>query len=194
MILGFLEAHKNESLSSTGPEVLHVDQNYYQGECAPSLLVIEDTGGSVFGALLSTPIRWWQHPYQKKCSDISNLSCSAGRASTFTGQGKVSFSPAGLVGTSTLGLEKTRCSTFGRWWWSFMMVMIMLLVNVERSKLYLPQQETFAISHLDNQELAWCCSANIPFIAILRTTSWYVLAISLLHEDSFLKSKSTQAS
>ena len=112
-ILGFLEAHKNESLSSTGPKMLHVDQNYFQGECAPCLLVIEDTGGSVFGALLSTPIRWWQHSYQKKCSDISNLSCSAGRASTFTGQGKVSSSRAGLVGTSTLGLGTTRYSTFG---------------------------------------------------------------------------------
>ena len=115
MILGFLEAYKNEPLSSTGPEVLHVYQNYYQGECAPCLLVIEDTDGSVFGALLSTPIRWWQHSYQKKCSDISNLSCSAERASTFTGRGKVSSSRAGLVGTSTLGLETTRCSNVGGW-------------------------------------------------------------------------------
>ena len=64
MILGFLEVHKNEPLSSTGPEVLHVHENYYQGECAPCLLVIEDTGGSVFGALLSSPIRWWQHPHR----------------------------------------------------------------------------------------------------------------------------------
>ena len=49
---------------------LHVDQNYYQGECAPSLLVIEDTGGSVFGALLSTPIRWWQHPQDEWIGDV----------------------------------------------------------------------------------------------------------------------------
>ena len=55
---------------------------------------------------------------RKKCSDISNLSCSAGRASTFTGQGKVSSSLAGLVGTSTLGLETTRSSKV------WMMVMI----------------------------------------------------------------------
>ena len=120
-ILGFLEAHKNESLSSTGPEMLHVDQNYYQGECAPCLLVIEDTDGSVFGALLSTPIRWWQHPHRlffqtKKCSDNSHLACSAERASTFTGQGKVSSSLAGLVGTSTHGLETTRCSNVEGWW------------------------------------------------------------------------------
>ena len=68
------------------------------------------------------------------------------------------------------------------------------LCQCRRSKHCLPQNETFAISHLDNQILPRCCSANIPLIAILRTTSWYVLAISLLHEDSFLKSKSTQAS
>ena len=68
---------------------------------------------------------------EKKCSDNSHLSCSAERASTFTGRGKVSSSRAGLVGTSTLGLETTRCSTFGWWWWSFMMVMMMLLVNVD---------------------------------------------------------------
>ena len=154
MTIGFLEAHKNEPLSSTDPEVLHVDQNYFQGECAPCLLVIEDTGGSVFGALLSTPIRWWQHPYQKKCSDISNLSCSAGRASTFTGQGKVSSSLAGLVGTSTLGLETTRSSKV------WMMVMIIHDGDVDafgqcrRSKQCLPQNETFVIPHLDNQELA----------------------------------------
>jgi len=35
----------------------------FQGECAPSLLVIEDTDGSVFGALLSTPIRESEHFY-----------------------------------------------------------------------------------------------------------------------------------
>ena len=45
------------------------------------------------------------------------------------------------------------------------------LGQCRRSKQFLPLNETFAISHLDNQELPRCCSANIPLIGFLRTTS-----------------------
>lgn len=74
-----------------------------QSERAPALLVIEDTDGSVFGALLSSPIRFSTRP-----GVCSHLTFFAGRANTFMEPGRVFCSPANLAGTSTHGPATTR--------------------------------------------------------------------------------------
>ena len=74
-----------------------------QSERAPALLVIEDTDGSVFGALLSSPIRFSTRP-----GVSSHLKFFAGRANTFMEPGRVFCSPANLAGTSTHGPATTK--------------------------------------------------------------------------------------